>query len=119
MKAERAEEERRMEDEFKQKLMEKYAEDERLEQMNAQKRRMRQLEHKREIERLWQEKLKIYREQRDLELQEQAAQRERNTQIASVIEEAKRKMLEEHAEILQNYHPKAGSQYMGQFAQRH
>ena len=35
LKAERAAEEQRMEDEFKQKLMEKFAEDERLEQMNA------------------------------------------------------------------------------------
>ena len=35
LKAERAAEERRMEDEFKQRLMLKYAEDERLEQMNA------------------------------------------------------------------------------------
>jgi hypothetical protein len=38
--------------------------------MNAQKRRMRELEHKREIERLWQEKLAIYRTERELELQE-------------------------------------------------
>lgn len=37
LKAERAAEERRMEDEFKQRLMLKYAEDERLEQMNAQR----------------------------------------------------------------------------------
>ena len=35
LKAERTEEEKRMEDEFKRKLMEKFAEDERLEQMNA------------------------------------------------------------------------------------
>lgn len=35
LKAERAAEERRMEDEFKQRLMSKFAEDERLEQMNA------------------------------------------------------------------------------------
>ncbi len=73
LKAERAAEEQRMEDEFKQKLMEKFAEDERLEQMNAQKRRMRELEHKREVERLWQEKLAIYKAQRELELQERAA----------------------------------------------
>ena len=36
--------EMRMEEEFKKKLMEKFAEDERLEQMNAQKRRMKELE---------------------------------------------------------------------------
>ncbi len=46
-------EELRMEDEFKKKLALKFADDERLEQMNAQKRRMREQEHKREIERLW------------------------------------------------------------------
>ena len=50
-----------MEDEFKTKLMDKFAEDERLEQMNAQRRRMRELEHKREVERLWQEKLILYK----------------------------------------------------------
>ena len=73
LKVERAAEEQRMEDEFKVKLMQKFAEDERLEQMNAQKRRMRELEHKREIERLWQEKLAIYKAQRDLELHEREA----------------------------------------------
>ena len=59
-----------MEDEFKRKLMEKFAEDERLEQMNAQRRRMRELEHKREVERLWQEKLILYKQQREYEEQE-------------------------------------------------
>lgn len=42
LKAERLAEERRMEEEFKIKMAEKFAEDERLEQMNAQKRRMRE-----------------------------------------------------------------------------
>jgi len=42
-----------MEEEFKARLMSKFAEDDRLEQMNQQKRRMKELEHKREIERLW------------------------------------------------------------------
>lgn len=64
LKAERRAEEQRMEEDFKRKLMEKYAEDDRLEQMNAQKRRMKELEHKREVERLWQEKLVIYQAQR-------------------------------------------------------
>ena len=50
-----------MEEEFKAKMAQKVAEDERLEQMNAQKRRMRELQHKRDIEQLWQEKLAVYR----------------------------------------------------------
>ena len=41
--------------------MEKFAEDDRIDQMNAQKRRMKELEHKREVERLWNEKLELYR----------------------------------------------------------
>ena len=53
LKAVRLEEERKMEEEFKIKMAQKFAEDERLEQMNAQKRRMRELQHKRDIERLW------------------------------------------------------------------
>jgi len=61
LKAERLAEEKRMEEEFKIKMAQKFAEDERLEQMNAQKRRMRELQHKRDIETLWQEKLAVYR----------------------------------------------------------
>lgn len=53
LKAERAAEEKRLEEDFKQKLLAKFAEDERLEQMAQQKRRMRELEHRREVERLW------------------------------------------------------------------
>ena len=68
LKAERAAEEKRLEEDFKQKLMQKFAEDERLEQMNAQKRRMRELEQRREVERLWQEKLSIFKAQRELEV---------------------------------------------------
>lgn len=65
-----------MEDEFKRKMAEKFAEDERLEQMNAQRRRMRELEHKREIERLWQEKLAVYRVQREQEWEERRLKEE-------------------------------------------
>jgi hypothetical protein len=54
VKAERVIEEKRIEQQFKEKLMQKFAEDERLEQMNQTKRRMREAEHKRDIEILWQ-----------------------------------------------------------------
>ena len=89
LKEERQAEEKRMEDDFKRKLMEKFAEDERLEQMNAQRRRMRELEHKREVERLWQEKLKIYQQQRAAELQEQQDAKDLEAHKAAIIEEQK------------------------------
>jgi len=38
--------------------------------MNAQKRRMREQEHKRQIEKLWQEKLAVYQAQREQEWDE-------------------------------------------------
>jgi len=76
--------------------MEKFAEDERLEQMNAQKRRMRELEHKREIERLWQEKLEVYRAQREMELEEKRVQEEEERRKKAVIEMEKEKLLREH-----------------------
>lgn len=42
-----------MEEDFKSKMMEKFAEDDRIEQMNAQRRRMKELHHKKEVEMLW------------------------------------------------------------------
>ena len=60
MKIERQQEEQRIENDFKVKMLEKFAEDDRIEQMNMQRRRMKELEHKREVERLWQEKLQMY-----------------------------------------------------------
>lgn len=40
------------EEAFRQQMLAKFAEDDRIEQMNAQKRRMKQLEHKRAVEKL-------------------------------------------------------------------
>ena len=75
-----------MEEEFKAKMAQKFAEDERLEQMNAQKRRMRELQHKRDIEQLWQEKLAVYRAQREQEWEDRrlvAEQEEIKRQIVA------------------------------------
>lgn len=44
--------EREEEEAFRRTMMAKFAEDDRIEQMNAQKRRMKQLEHKRAVEKL-------------------------------------------------------------------
>lgn len=49
IKEEKKREEEKMENEFKRKLMEKFADDERLEQYNAQKRRVKEIEYKKEV----------------------------------------------------------------------
>lgn len=46
LKAIRREEEKQEEEQFRVAMLEKFAEDDRLDQMNAQKRRMKQLEHR-------------------------------------------------------------------------
>ncbi len=111
LKAERKAEELRMEDEFKQKLFQRFAEDEKLEQMNAQKRRMREQEHKREIERLWQEKLAVFQAQRELEFRELNAKKEDEARMRQVIEQEKARLLAEHQAIIMQHHPKASNKY--------
>jgi len=49
MKQAKKEEEERIEKEFRRTMMEKFAQDEKLEQLSMQKRRMKELEHKKEV----------------------------------------------------------------------
>ena len=70
---------------------------------------MRELEHKREIERLWKEKLAIYQAQREAELQEQEFKRQEEARQREIIEMEKQRLLAEHAAILKEHHPKANS----------
>ena len=92
-------------------MAEKFAEDERLEQMNAQKRRMREQEHKRQIEKLWQEKLAVYTAQREQEWVERQNKDNEESAERAVIAAKKDALLKEHAHILNNFNPKAASQY--------
>lgn len=56
--------EKEEEEAFRRMMMAKFAEDDRIEQMNAQKRRMKQLEHKREVEKLIEDR----RRQREVDM---------------------------------------------------
>lgn len=60
----RRQEEKEEEEAFRQKMMDKFAEDDRIEQMNAQRRRMKQLEHKREVEKLIEDRRRQHEAQR-------------------------------------------------------
>ena len=111
LKAEKLQEEKRMEQEFKMKMAQKFAEDDRLEQMNAQRRRMKELEHRREIERLWQERLAIYQAQREMEWEEKKIKEERERLERDIVEQRKQELLRQHADILKNFNPKASNAY--------
>jgi hypothetical protein len=68
--------------------------------MNQQKRRMRELAHKKEIEILWQEKLAVYREQREQEWEEKRIKEQDEAIAKSVIARQKEELLKQHADIL-------------------
>jgi hypothetical protein len=65
--------------------------------MNAQKRRMREQAHKREIERLWQEKLAVYQVQREQEWEERRLEDQSKSIERDVIAKQKEALLKEHA----------------------
>ena len=57
---------------------------------------MKEQEHKREIERLWQEKLSVYRAQREQEWEEMRLKKEQEEIERSVIAQEKERLLAEH-----------------------
>lgn len=59
-----------MEVDFRRTMMEKFAREDKLEQLAQQKRRMKELEHKKEIERMWLERLNAYRAEKEREQEE-------------------------------------------------
>jgi len=54
LKLKRKEEEQALESKFKEYMLKKFSDDDKVEQMKANKRRMVELQHKREVEKLWQ-----------------------------------------------------------------
>jgi hypothetical protein len=53
MKADRRQDEAKLEEEYKTNMLTKFAQDSKLEQMIQSKRRMKELEHKKEVEKMW------------------------------------------------------------------
>jgi len=94
------------EDAFRRQMLAKFAEDDRLEQMNAQKRRMKQLEHKRAVEALLEDRRKQFEADRQLEI-DSRREEERLQQVRrQIIEDERQRLLKEHATKLLGYLPK-------------
>lgn len=72
---------------------------------------MKEQEHKREVERLWQEKLVVYKAQRDLEVEEKRVTVQVEQQKQDVVNVEKDRLLREHAAVLGQFNPKAATQY--------
>jgi len=106
LKEERKQEEERLEKEFRDKMLAKFAEDDRLEQMNAQRRRMKELEHKHQIDLLWDQKKQMLKAQQDREDDERRAQMADDQRKRDVIEQERQRLLREHLPVVSDYLPK-------------
>ncbi|KAJ3329704.1 hypothetical protein HDU76_007345 [Blyttiomyces sp. JEL0837] len=105
-KQRRLQKEREEEEEFRRKMMEKFANDERLEQMNTQRRRIKQLEHKRAVDALVQERRKLVQREYEQQLAEQQQESMLENYRQQVIEQERQRLLHEHASKLLGYLPK-------------
>jgi hypothetical protein len=69
------------------------------------------MEHRREIDRLWEQKLAIYREHRNRELEEITRKQEEDRIYKETVEEYKKQLVAEHASLLAQFNPKAAATY--------
>jgi len=106
VKAARLAKEKAEEEAFRDAMLAKFAEEDRLEQMSAQRRRMKQAEHKREVERLMEERRKAYEEQRMQEAAEREIEERAERFRQEIIERERQRLLEEHLPHLENNIPK-------------
>ncbi|NWH43005.1 MNS1 protein, partial [Fregata magnificens] len=94
------------EEAFRQQMLAKFAEDDRIEQMNAQKRRMKQLEHRRAVEKLIEDRRKQFIADKERELEERQLEERRQENIHAIVEEERHKLLKEYAAKLLGYLPR-------------
>ncbi|KAK1802207.1 hypothetical protein P4O66_021873 [Electrophorus voltai] len=94
------------EETFRQSMLAKFAEDDRVEQMNAQRRRLKQQEHRHAVEKLIEERRRQYLADKEREAEERAMEQEREALRREIIEEERRRLLKLHATKLLGYLPK-------------
>ncbi|KAJ3029295.1 mannosyl-oligosaccharide alpha-1,2-mannosidase [Rhizophlyctis rosea] len=102
----RAMQEREAEEEFRQKMLQKYAEDERLDQLATQKRRMKQLEHKRAVDALVEQRRQLLKEEFERQMAEDGREEEFERFRKEVVEQERQRLLREHVGGLVGFLPK-------------
>merc|ERR1719191_990037 len=106
VKKEKEELEKQEENAFRDQLMQKFMQDERLEKLNAERRRKMIQQHKREVERLLQERRKMYEAERFQEMEERNQAKQEEEQRQLVIEQERQRLLAVHAQPLKDFLPK-------------
>jgi len=106
LKEEKMARERDEEEKIRESLMKKFAEDDRLEQLSEQKRRMKVEAHKREAQRLLNLRREMYEQQRESERAHDVHLRQEEGKRQAIIEEERRRLLAEHGPELMDFLPK-------------
>lgn len=91
---------------FRQQMLAKFANDDRIEFLNAETRRRKQLDHRRAVEQLIQERRERFEASRQEEVREYKDQVDRDKRIQEIIEEERVRLLQEHASKIAGYMPK-------------
>jgi len=98
--------EREEEEKLRAQLLAKFAEDDRIEQMNQAKRRMKVQEHKREVEKLVEARRVQFEEERAREMGEYKKVSDLEEERMVIIEEERQRLLREYAAELKDFLPK-------------
>jgi len=106
LKLKRKEEEQGLETKFKEYMLNKFAEDDRIEQMKADKRRMVELQHKREVEKLWQLRREEYLRSKEKEEEAKLILKEEERIKNEIIEQERQRLIAEYGPQLKDHLPK-------------
>lgn len=98
--------EREEEEIFRQQMLAKFEHDDRIELLNAAARRKKQLEHRRAVEQLIDERRATFAKERQAEINEHTESVQRENIRQQIIEEERQRILSEHAGKLVGYMPK-------------
>ena len=96
----------REEDEFRAKMMAKFSEDKRLEQLNQERRRREMAEYKNEVEQIIQERKALYEQAVEAELAQRRVLQEEMEYKLAVVEAERQRLLQEYAKDLKEFLPK-------------
>lgn len=105
-KAQRRLNQQREEESFREKMLEKFAQDRRLEQMNHERRRREMAEYRHEVEQLVQERKAVYEQAVEAELAQRRQEAIEMEHRLAVVEEERQRLLREYARDLVGYLPK-------------
>jgi hypothetical protein len=106
-KEKRKEEEKKLEEEFKKEQLKIFEEEGRKERLMNEKRKQKEIEFNKEVERLWKIRLDQYKAQKEQEIRELEEEKRREEERRYIIEQEKARLIKENEDILRKYNTDA------------